>query len=55
MVPIPATFVVGADGVIAARYLDPDYRLRMEIDQLRAALRGTYSPRDKASRRRAAS
>ena len=54
MVPIPATFVVGSDGVITARYLDPDYRLRMETDQLRAALRATYSPRDKASRRRAA-
>ena len=54
MVPISATFVVGSDGVITARYLDPDYRLRMETDQLRAALRATYSPRDKASRRRAA-
>jgi peroxiredoxin len=53
MVPIPATFVVGADGVITARYLDPDYRLRVGVDQLRAALRATYSPRDKASRRRA--
>jgi peroxiredoxin len=54
MVPIPATFVVGSDGVITARYLDPDYRLRMETDQLRDALRATYSARDKASRRRAA-
>src|SRR6516164_5572402 len=25
VVPIPAAFVVGTDGVIAARYLDPDY------------------------------
>ena len=54
MMPIPATFVVGADGMITARYLDPDFRLRMEIDQLRAALTATYSHRDKASRRRAA-
>ena len=54
MVPIPATFVVGSDGVITARYLDPDYRLRMETDLLRDALRATYSARDKASRRRAA-
>jgi hypothetical protein len=54
MVPIPATFVVGSDGMITARYLDPDYRLRMETDQLRDALRAAYSGRDKASRRRAA-
>ena len=54
MVPISATFVVGSDGVITARYLDPDYRLRMETDQLRDALRAAYSGRDKASRRRAA-
>jgi peroxiredoxin len=53
MAPIPATFVVGADGVTTARFADPDYRLRIEIDQLRAALRATYSPRDRASRRRA--
>src|SRR5271166_602363 len=53
MVPIPATFVVGADGVITARYLDQDYRLRVGIDQLRAALRAAYSSRQKASRRRA--
>ncbi len=39
MLPIPATFVVGADGVIVARHLDPDYRKRMEIDQLLGALR----------------
>jgi peroxiredoxin len=53
ILPIPATFVVGTDGIITARYLDPDYRRRMEIDALRDALKATYSPRDKASRRRA--
>jgi peroxiredoxin len=53
MLPIPATFVVGADGLITARYLDPDYRKRVEIDTLRAALRAAYSSRQKASRRRA--
>jgi peroxiredoxin len=53
MLPIPATFVVGADGVITARDLDPDYRKRMEIDTLRDALRTTYSSRQRASRRRA--
>jgi peroxiredoxin len=38
VVPIPATFVVGSDGVIVARYLDPDYRQRMSVEDLAAAL-----------------
>jgi peroxiredoxin len=37
--PIPATFVVGTDGVIKARFVDPDYRKRMGIDDLVAALK----------------
>lgn len=36
--PIPATFVVAADGRIKARFVDPDYRHRMEVDVLVAAL-----------------
>ena len=40
MLPIPATFIVGRDGVVKARYIDPDYRHRMEIDDLLSALRG---------------
>jgi peroxiredoxin len=39
MLPIPATFVVGPDGVVKARHIDPDYRHRMEIDDLLAALK----------------
>jgi peroxiredoxin len=38
ILPIPATFVVGEDGMIKARFVDPDYRKRMEIDDLMAAL-----------------
>ncbi len=38
-VPIPATFVVGSDGVITARFIDPDYRRRMDLDDMIAALR----------------
>ncbi|HYZ61580.1 MAG TPA: peroxiredoxin-like family protein [Acetobacteraceae bacterium] len=38
-VPIPATFVLDAAGVIVARHLDPDYRQRMEVEGLLAALR----------------
>ena len=39
MLPIPATFVVGRDGLITARFVDPDYRKRMAIEDLLAALR----------------
>jgi peroxiredoxin len=38
MLPIPATFVVGKDGRIRARFIDPDYRKRMAVDELIAAL-----------------
>ncbi|OQW59357.1 MAG: peroxiredoxin [Proteobacteria bacterium SG_bin9] len=39
MLPIPATFVVGRNGLVKARFVDPDFRKRMEIDDLIAALR----------------
>jgi peroxiredoxin len=39
MLPIPATFVVGTDGLVKARFVDPDYRKRMDIDDMLAALR----------------
>jgi len=38
-VPIPATFVIGTDGIVAARFVDPDFRRRMEIDDILAALK----------------
>jgi peroxiredoxin len=38
MLPIPATFVVGKDGRIKARFVDPDYRKRMAIEELIASL-----------------
>ena len=43
MLPIPATFVVGTDGIIKARHVDPDYRRRMEIEDLLAALESAGS------------
>src|SRR5258707_6272962 len=39
MLPIPATFVVGQDGKVKARFVDPDYRKRMAIEGMIAALR----------------
>lgn len=38
MLPIPAVFVVGRDGIVKARFVDPDFRKRMDIDDLLAAL-----------------
>jgi peroxiredoxin len=38
-VPVPATFIVGSDGRIVARHVDPDYRKRMEVEAVLAALR----------------
>jgi peroxiredoxin len=39
MLPIPATFVVGRDGLIRERFIDPDYRKPMAIADMLAALR----------------
>jgi peroxiredoxin len=39
MLPIPATFVVGRDGLIRARFIDPDYRNRMMISDMLGAMR----------------
>ncbi len=41
VLPIPATFVVGSDGIITARDIDPDYRRRMDLDELVAAVKRT--------------
>lgn len=40
VLPIPATFVVGRDGRVSARFIDPDYRHRMAVEDLLAALHG---------------
>ena len=42
MLPIPATFVVGRDGRIRARFMDPDYRKRMAIADMLVALRSGH-------------
>jgi peroxiredoxin len=39
MLPIPATFVVGSDGLIRARFIDPNYRNRMMISDMLDAMR----------------
>jgi peroxiredoxin len=37
-VPLPATFVVGSDGRVVSRFIDPDFRRRMEIEDILSAL-----------------
>ncbi len=37
--PIPATFVVGQDGRVTARFIDPDYRRRMDTGAILEALK----------------
>jgi peroxiredoxin len=39
MVPVPATFVVGKDGVVRERFVDPDYRKRMTVETMLRAFR----------------
>ncbi|HKZ97913.1 MAG TPA: peroxiredoxin-like family protein [Hyphomicrobiaceae bacterium] len=41
--PIPATFVIGKNGRVTARFIDPDYRKRMEIDDILDAVRSAQS------------
>ena len=44
MLPITATFVIGSDGLVKARYIDPDYRHRMDIDDILDAVRKIAAP-----------
>ena len=39
MLPIPATFVVGRDGLVRARFIDPDYRNPIMISDMLSAMR----------------
>jgi len=41
LLPIPATFVVGRDAIIRARFVDPDYRKRMATEAIIDALRAS--------------
>jgi peroxiredoxin len=38
--PIPATYIVDREGIVRFAYVDPDYRRRLEPDDLVAALDG---------------
>ena len=40
MLPIPATFVIAPGGRVCARFVDPEFRRRMSIENILAALNG---------------
>jgi hypothetical protein len=42
MLPIPATFVVDQNSRVKARFVDPDYRKRMAVENMLAALRSAH-------------
>lgn len=42
LLPVPATFVVGTEGEIKARFVDPDYRKRVAVEDLIAALKKAH-------------
>lgn len=39
LIPIPATFIVDRGGIVRSRFVDPDFRRRMPIADILAALR----------------
>jgi peroxiredoxin len=39
VLPIPAVFVLDRNGLVRARHIDPDYRRRMEVEELLRAVR----------------
>ena len=45
VMPIPATFIIAQDGLVKARFIDPDYRNRMAIEDLLAAIKTAQGSR----------
>ena len=43
LLPIPATFVVGQDGIVRERFVDPDYRRRMDVEDILDGLKKASS------------
>jgi peroxiredoxin len=44
ILPIPATFVLDQTGIVRGRFVDPDYRKRMDIEDMLDALRQAREP-----------
>ncbi len=47
-VPLPSTFVVGPDGCVIARQVDPEFRKRMDIEEILTALQSVRATDDRA-------
>lgn len=45
MLPLPASFVVDTDSIVRARFIDPDYRKRMAIEDLLQAVAEARTPK----------
>jgi peroxiredoxin len=43
-VPIPATFVLDKAGVVVARKVDPDFRTRMDVEEILRAIDSLMAP-----------
>jgi peroxiredoxin len=50
VMPIPATFVIARNGIVKARFIDPDYRKRVTVEDLLAALK-TAQNRDESDKK----
>lgn len=44
ILPVPAVFLIDANGVVRFRHFDPDYTKRLETDRLMEAARELSSP-----------
>jgi peroxiredoxin len=44
LLPLPASFVVDRAGIVRTRFIDPDYRKRMAVEDLVEALRSARRP-----------
>ena len=43
--PVPAVFIVDTDGIVRTRHVDPDYRQRMELDEIVAGAKSIRAAR----------
>jgi peroxiredoxin len=43
ILPVPSVFILDRDGIICTRHVDPDYRRRMELDEIVAGVRALAS------------
>ncbi len=48
MLPVPAVFIVGTDGIIKFQYVDPNYRVRLDPELLIAAAKSVRKSEEQA-------